>query len=766
MDELLKDFLTETSDQLEAVGAQLVRFERDPTDARILANIFRLVHAIKAACGFLDLRRLEKIALSAETLIDRLADRAAPKTDAVPLMLEALDRIKFISSALAEGRGEPPGDDEALIARIETGAKGRRAGSVSSVVPAVRVWEAGAGSEIPPERRAESARFSLASLDNLCALIGKLAVIRNQLAAAANATDSDGLHAPLGRLSTVAADMRSLVRTARTLPVESLFAGLPGLVRDLAARRGGALDLTLRGGETRIDRSLVQALRDPLARLIRDAVEHGIESAEERRRLGKPEAGALGVSARLEGAVLRLEVADDGRELDFGATGDLADRPGSGRGAVLREVRANLGPIDGSASLENRAGAGVAAVLRIPVATALVSALILVAAGERYALPTALVEGVLAIGADNVLVEVKGNLALVAADGVFPAGELWKLTKSPPRSLSTGHAPRLALKMRAGALVFVLVVDELLESPEISVQPLPVRPRENAMFSGAAVLDDGSVVLVLDPEGLASALPAKPASAREPPASEASPRPTSLVVFRSEGPALRALPVSAVARIVRIPPGAAGVIDVGDQQIPLIGVDGQSVAHPRAPDSMALLLGERDDRAGLIVDEIVDIVEAEPREERFEILDLAPLFARQRDIRRSAGANSNGAAVLILEPAAFFRDMIASTLTRHGYRPFAVGDISAASAAAETGDFAAILVDVEMAVASDGGIGRLLRDTADGLPPALIGLSSHGGPTMRARAGAAGLASVVGKFDRGRLLAALRSALSPTELAA
>src|SRR5580704_15659847 len=115
MDELLKDFLTESSEQLEAIDSQLLRFEHDPSDARILANIFRLVHVIKSACGFLNLRRLEKIARCEETLIVRLRDGGAPNAEAAALVLATVDRIKFILAAVAEGRGEPLGDDESLI---------------------------------------------------------------------------------------------------------------------------------------------------------------------------------------------------------------------------------------------------------------------------------------------------------------------------------------------------------------------------------------------------------------------------------------------------------------------------------------------------------------------------------------------------------------------------------------------------------------------------------------------------------------------------
>src|SRR3984957_13958948 len=154
MEELLKDFLTESSEQLEAVGAQLARFERAPSDARIIADIFRLVHAIKGACGFLNLGRLERIAYFAETLIVRLREGGAPNADAVTLVLAAVGRIKFILRVVAEGHGEPTGDDDQLIAQL------KRAAERSPAAPdSLREVARGAAPTFP-ERRTDTVRIS------------------------------------------------------------------------------------------------------------------------------------------------------------------------------------------------------------------------------------------------------------------------------------------------------------------------------------------------------------------------------------------------------------------------------------------------------------------------------------------------------------------------------------------------------------------------------------------------------------------------------
>jgi two-component system chemotaxis sensor kinase CheA len=826
MDELLKDFLNESSEQLEAIDSQLVRFEREPSDARIVANIFRLVHVIKSACGFLNLQRLERVAHSAETLIIRLREGATPDAGVVALMLATIDRIKFILRAVSEGRGEPPGDDDRLIAEIESAGEARRAAPEPLASSAGYVCEGDLGSgATPTERRADSVRVSLDALERLTSLVSELVLTRNLLVAAAGSADSDRLRTPLRRLSTVTADLRSGLQAARMLPISRLFANLQRLVRGLSAETGKKVELTLRGGETEVDRQLIEAIRNPLTQIIRNAVAHAIEPLEERRRMGKPEVGVIEVSARREAGIVSIEVADDGRGLDFDAIrqrrlssglgshdelaalsetdlcrfllapGVAAALPSGGpsrRSPGLEIVRANLEQIGGSASLTNRPGCGATVNLQIPVATAVVPTFILRAKDERFALPQRFVEEIVKLdeGDDGVLIDVRGTLALVTAEGILPAGHLGVLIGSPMQTPVAGANPRVALKMRAGLRDFALIVDEMIDVQEIVPEPLPTPLRQIPTFSAAAVLGDGSVVLVLDPCGLSRALGLP--DARAPRMTERQPiKPlmssTAFVVFRSDGPALRALPVTAVAKILQLGPAQIEISDGGrmihdeGRRIALVDIEGRSFADPRARSSTALLLRLGDDSLGLIVDEIVDVVYEELaadsadtrrsalggamlRRDAIEILDPVPIFDRQK-IPRRLGPAAEGAGVLVLEPAAFFQRMIAGALDRNGYRALAVGDLASALALLEAGRCAVALVDVQLAIAHEEEITRHFHDVG-GRRPILIGLASHGGPAVRARARKAGLSTAVGKFDRASLLAALREAIQKTEIAA
>lgn len=823
MDELLKDFLTESVEQLDAIGAQLVRFEQDPSDTRIVANIFRLVHAIKGTCGFLNLPRLERVAHAAETLIDRLREGAPPNGDVVTLVLATVDRIKMILVELAEGRCEPLGDDDRLIAELETAAafNGATLMALAPVIPGEYAGSFGPG-PTPPERRIDTVRISVKSLDRLTSLVSELVLTRNQLIDVARAVEADAIRAPLRRLSRVAADLQSGVLAARMLPVERLFANLHRLARDLCADLGKKAELILQGGGTELDRQLIETVRDSLTQMIRNAIDHGIEPPDERRRLGKPETGVIRISAGHKAGLVSIDVDDDGRGLDlasvrerafalgFGSREHLstisedelcrfvfapgfttANRvsPISGRGVGLDLVRVNIEEKGGSVSMLSRSGQGATVSLRIPLALAIIPAFVLRSGGECFALPQHSVEEIVELepGDEDLLASVQGAMVLNAAEGVAPAGYLHTLLRMAPAA-DSASGRRLALKMRTGVHGFAILIDEILDVRQIVLKPLPTPLRHLPMFSAAAILGDGAIILVLDPSGLAGALglPKSCASwtagTSEP---KSSPDPTHVVIFRAGGPALRALPVSAVARILALAPGqiefedAARVVRVDGRPLPVVRMDLDRSVGARKPNETALILQKGDDRLALIIDEVVDVVEEELkvdflgagrgalgvaslRGEATEILDPCYFFDQCRDGPLRAATGSDRDRILLVEPAAFFRDLIAAALARSGYAVCAVtGPDEALDALGGGRSFAAVLADIDLAGARQGEFARQIHAAVADESPVTIALAPHGGPSIQASARKAGLSCAVGKFDRSAMISALRVALAP-----
>ena len=362
MDDLLREFLIETGEHLDAVDSELVRFERDPNDETILRNIFRLVHTIKGTCGFLGLPRLEALAHAAETLIGHLRDGTPVTREGVTLILATLDRIKAILAELERSAAEPEGSDRDLIAELDRLARGEgpsgpltKAASEALGSPpsdrSARLNESyltelervfpdahgpdslasepsaqrGAGRKTHAgpieggEARAQTIRVSVETLEHLMTMVSELVLTRNQLLEISRPIDDDRLRVPLQRLSQVTAELQDGVMKTRMQPIGNLWQKLPRVVRDLSAELSKTIELVMRGAETELDRQVLELVKDPLTHMIRNAADHAIETMDERRAAGKPEHGTIRLCAYQEGGTITIEIADDGRGLDHDA---------------------------------------------------------------------------------------------------------------------------------------------------------------------------------------------------------------------------------------------------------------------------------------------------------------------------------------------------------------------------------------------------------------------------------------------------------------
>jgi two-component system chemotaxis sensor kinase CheA len=834
MDELLKDFLVEAGEQIEAVSAQLVRFERDPGDTRVIANIYRLVHSIKGTCGFLDLPRLEALAHAAEALIGRLRDGAPAAPDSVSLVLRAVDRIKQIVVGIEAAAAEPAGDDSKLIAALVSRASGVRLRQ-----PEAEVWEAPelirpALAAVPgvnppaPEPRSETVRVSVSTLERLMALVSELVLARNQLVDRARGVEHDAFEQPLQRLTSVTTELQHGVMKARMQPIGRLFSSLPRIVRDLSAELGKKIEVTASGGDTELDRQLVAIVRDPLTQLIRNAVAHGVETPERRRAAGKPETGAIGVRAYQDAGSIVVEVCDDGAGLDISAIRAKAVARGlareaevacmsdaeaarfifapgfstaaevtalSGRGVGMDVVRENIESIGGAASVVSRPGQGAAFLLKIPLTLAIAPALIAQSAGERFALPQDGVVEAHELGQHGARLETtQGAPVLICHRGVIPARDLRDILKIGPAPQER-PAAAYAVVLKVGTALFCVLVEEIVEVLDIVVKPLPAKLARIGMYSGVTVLGDGAALLILDASGLARSFGIEKSDglrAFEGPA-PALARPGCVVLFRCGDRRLRAAPAALVARVDRIRAcdmrrvGGERTARLGGRLVPLLDARalrwGES-AFEHADADLALpvlVLGEGARMAGLVVDEIVDVVEAELTVELsscvptggeplapgvaelgaaslggevVEVIDVAALL-------RSAplAAPEEGGDVLVADDSPFIRDMIAAGLRAAGFSPRLAADAREAGAAlAEARSWRAILLDCDLIDEDGAPFARTVLDALGEQAPPIIGLTPHPTAPARRRAEEAGLACLVGTFDRPGLLRALGEA--------
>src|SRR4051794_10410976 len=355
MDDLLREFLTETGEHLDTVDRELVRFEQRPGDQAILRNIFRLVHTIKGTCGFLGLPRLEALAHAAETLMGRLRDGMPMTSEAVTVILAAVDRIKQILVEIELQNGEPAGSDADLIARLDRAARGEDRGPASdkplasaeaspeeierafleapgheedrgpgparqAIEPAQHAPGPSDKARPEPRGRPQTIRVGVDTVEHLMTIVSELVLTRNQLLEIGRRDrGADGYKLPLQRLSHITAELQDSVMKTRMQPIGSAWSKLPRVLRDLARELGKTIELTMHGAETELDRQLLELIRDPLTHMIRNSADHGIESPAERLALGKPEQGTIRLTASQEGSAITIEISDDGRGLDYAA---------------------------------------------------------------------------------------------------------------------------------------------------------------------------------------------------------------------------------------------------------------------------------------------------------------------------------------------------------------------------------------------------------------------------------------------------------------
>ena len=415
MDHLLVEFLTETNENLAALEVALVRLERDPQDGSTLSQIFRLVHTIKGTCGFLGLRRLEKLAHAGETVLGKLrAGALAVTPELMSTVFAAIDQIKFIVTRLGVTGSEPDGSDAGLIGRLDAVSEGKTGGQGVGPVPMKGGIVDGAPAAV------QSIRVGVDLLESLMMLVSELALTRDQILQVARSQESGPFAVLLQRLSHITTDLQEGVMKTRMQPIGTAWAKLPRRVRDLAQELDKRIELVMRGADTEIDREVLALIEDPLTHMVRNSADHGLELPVERRAAGTSETGHIFLNAYHEGGHIIIEIRDDGRGVPvdkirakavaegMASEAELAGmtngqilrfifRPGfstaatvtavSGRGVGMDVVKTNVERIGGTIDLESVEGRGTIFTIKVPLRCAIVPALIGQAGAERFAIP-------------------------------------------------------------------------------------------------------------------------------------------------------------------------------------------------------------------------------------------------------------------------------------------------------------------------------------------------------------------------------------------
>jgi two-component system chemotaxis sensor kinase CheA len=838
MDELLNDFLIETNEHIEAAGELLVMFEREPANKGTITKIFRLVHTIKGTCGFLGLSRLEHLAHISEALIGRLRDGAPASPETVSAILASVDRVKFILGHLEKTGKEPEGDDTDLIDVLQLRiATLPTVPSMADYIPALeapsssrdpnatKVVEVAAGPALANgTNRPETIRVTVGALERIMLLVSELVLTRNQLLELTRYQEDAVVKQPLQRLSGLTSDLQDAVMRARMQPVGRLFTSLPRLMRELSVELKKKLRLVTEGADTELDRQLIEFIRDPLTHLLRNCADHGIEAPEMRLAHGKPEEGTITVTATHEAGYITIDVSDDGRGLDLEGIRQKAITKGfvtateaqqmtddeicrfiftptfstatvvtsiSGRGVGMDVVRDNIESIGGSVSITTTPGRGTRFSLKIPLTLAIAPALIVAACGHHFALPQHSVIEAVGIDAESQhsIEHVQGSLVLRLRDEVIPVVDLRDVLELDTLD-ATDEAGSLVIVMRISQRAFGVIVDRVVDVQEIVVKPLGASLTHLKVFSGHTILGDGSVVLILDPTGIASHLGFERsndyAAGRSTEVFEPAESNTRFVLFRAGPGVPKGLPLSLIARIESVASSAIRQSDGGfvmqhqGQVMPLLPLYSAQQATLQTVNPV-LVLGIGGESMGLLVEEILDVVEAtidiqisgstagvigtaEIRNEVVEILD-ATHFMRIARPHAFSRAFANHFRILLVDDKPFFRDMLAPLLIAAGYRVTTAASGEEALIMFEKGAvFDAVVTDTDMPNMSGYALARKLTDDPRHASLPIVALAAHAAPPVLLAAAESGMRGAVGKFDRNALLETLGRLLEAHDL--
>ncbi|WP_354052571.1 chemotaxis protein CheA [Cellulosimicrobium sp. 4261] len=713
MDEIVHEFLVESYENLDQLDQDLVALESDPSSRALLSSIFRTVHTIKGTSGFLGFGNLERVSHVGESLLSELRDgERAMDQPTADVLLALVDTLRAILAKVESGVGDDL-DVDPMVARIVAVQDGTAApepdvatdastdvahdvapetdpehtpvpdpdGTAAPDVapapvaappavepaPATAVGPAAATAVGPapaPEPAPEpephtrnaadgSIRVDVDLLDTLMRQVGELVLVRNQIDRIAGAGEDQETKRSAQRLSLIASELQEGVMKTRMQPIEHVWSKMPRVVRDLAKTLGRDVRIEMTGGDTELDRSLLEAVKDPLTHLVRNAVDHGIEAPDDRRRAGKRPQGLVTLRAYHSNGQVVVEITDDGAGIDPEKVGrtavakglrtagdvaamapsellDLLFLPGfstaakvtnvSGRGVGMDVVRTNIEAIGGSVDVESTVGTGTTWRMRIPLTLAIMPALTVMCCGAVYAIPQVSLLELVALGDQHGEIEHVGTAPVFRLRGTL----LPLLSLSEVLGLDPESEGRVIAVVEADDQRFGVIVDRVLNMEEIVVKALANRLKQIGMYSGATVLGDGGVALILDLQAIARKVltsdAADLARAYAQDTTESAATVEQMLVVGA-GDRRVAIPLSAVTRLERIRSdtieqvGSREVLQYRGALLPLVRLDQLLGAAGGPPaDELDIVVYTRAGRSiAMAVTEIFDIVEDDAR---------------------------------------------------------------------------------------------------------------------------------------------------------
>ena len=727
--DIVKDFLVESYENLDRLDRELVGLEKNPEDRDALASVFRTIHTIKGTCGFLGFNKLEAVAHVGENLLTRLRDRQLTLNPEITTgLLGMLDAVRQMLSQIEKTGQEGERNDSVLIATLirlqqapalparseaASGNSTRETSSLPSSIGDILMRQAGVTvadiqcatakqNDGDPRRLGEilveqgvvqpadvvdalrtqqssrgqttasdsTVRVNVGLLDKVMNLVGELVLARNQILQFATRMKDSSFLAASQHLNLITTELQAGVMKTRMQPIGNIWDQFPRTVRDVALTCGKEVNIEMEGRETELDKTIIEAIKDPLTHLVRNSVDHGIELPEDRVKWGKDRSGRLILRAFHEGGQVNIEITDDGAGLNVERiyqkaiergiitterAAHMTEReifnliflPGfstaeqvtnvSGRGVGMDVVKTNVEKIGGTVDIQSTLGRGTTVRVKIPLTLAIIPALIVTCGGDRYAIPqVSLVELVRVRGEAGKGIELVHGAPVYRLRGrllplVYLNRELKLAADAHPTTQMDAAANIVVLQ--ADERQFGLVVDQINDTEEIVVKPLRKQLKTVKIFAGSSIMGDGRVALILDVLGLAQhagvitetrdrALTEKATTAAGARADK-----QTFLLFAGPGDSRMAIPLSNLARLEEFPvaqvemSGSQWVTQYRGQILPLIRLDvvleerSNKLRASQAPPTLdsgpiQVLVLNHDGRSfGLVVERVLDIIE-------------------------------------------------------------------------------------------------------------------------------------------------------------
>ena len=593
-DDILVEFIIEAREILDQLDLDFVQLEITPEDKKLVGNIFRAMHTLKGSSGFFAFKRLEKVSHAGESLLGKIRDgQLTLDKQKATILLSALDCLRSIIEGVEATQTEPSGDDSALVDQLLALASGKSVDALATpsaaplpekapqapppevkapeiqpqeaqtpnpataetskaeppkITPITlsaddtesteQVWAPDPADPVKNQEIVAPVKVNLELLDKLMNLVSEMVLARNRLLPFTNQFSDHDFSSAVRVIDLLTLELQERMMKTRMQPISQVWSKFPRLIRDVSNECGKNVTFIQEGAETELDRTLLDAIRDPLVHIIRNCIDHGVEIPGDRRALGKPESGKVLLRASHENGMVVIEIADDGAGVNYDLVRQKAVEKGlvspqqaislndlqllefiflpgfstkaqvtnlSGRGVGMDVVKTNISNIGGSIDIDSRRGVGTTIRLKIPLTLAIMPALFVRCGNEPYAIPQ-----------NSILEMVRLELS---SDGTgledFYGTPVFRLRNQLVPLLFLNHQldvnhdaplPNAILNiaiLQSSGIRFGLVVDEVLNMQEVVVKPLGPLLKGVDNFAGATILGNGHVALILDIDGMA-----------------------------------------------------------------------------------------------------------------------------------------------------------------------------------------------------------------------------------------------------------------------